>query len=173
MYTDTLAALASSTEATIVALWERWQAGEITEAEFVLLAAAALVRATARGTALADAALAAALSVQRAQAVPTLGLDRPTGSGQTAERAVRDTLTSPAYALDAAAAVAVTARSEALAGAQDAYGRAMRGQGVRSWTRVLNSGACELCQDLAGAILPASARMYHHRGCGCTQRPVD
>ena len=48
----------------------------------------------------------------------------------------------------------------------------MRQQGIPAWTRVLNGDACELCQSLAGDVLPGDAEMYHHKGCGCTQRPV-
>ncbi len=172
-YTNTLAALAASTETAVVALHTRWDGGQITEAQFVALATAALVQAAVRGTALADLALAAALSVQRRRPVPTLGLTPPADATRTAESAVRDTLASPAYLAGAASAVAVLGRSHALAGAQDAYAQAMRGQGVQTWTRVLNGGACELCRDLAGPVLPASADMFHHKGCGCTQRPVD
>lgn len=171
-YTETLAVLAASTETDVVALHDRWDTGEITEAQFVALATVALVHAAARGTALADLALAAALSVQRHEPVPTLGLDPPADATRTAETAVRDTLASAAYLAGAASAVAVLGRSHTLAVAQDAYAQGMRRQGVQTWTRVLNGGACELCHDLAGDVLPVSADMYHHRGCGCTQQPL-
>ena len=48
----------------------------------------------------------------------------------------------------------------------------MTARGVPGWTRVLNQGACVLCRDLAGPVLPGDAPMYHHKGCGCAQRPV-
>lgn len=172
-YTDTLAVLAASTETTVVALHQSWREDLITDAEFVALAAAALLRGHARGVALADVALAAALSLRRRTVVAPIGLDLPTGASGAARAAVETTLASQPYQLDAVAAVAVLGRSHALAAAQDAYAAGMRAHGVQRWTRVLNAGACELCQDLAGDVLPASADMYHHKGCGCTQQPVN
>jgi len=172
-YTETLAAFASATETTVLALHGRYETGEITEAQFVALATAALIRAGAQGAALADLALAASLSVQRQLPVPTLGLTLPDDAPEAARAAVTDTLHGQSYRVDAVAAVAVLGRAEALASAQDAYAAGIRQHGVSGWTRVLNGGACELCQDLAGPVLPASADMYHHRGCGCTQQPID
>lgn len=168
-YTDTLAMLAASTEESVVALYERFLAGELTEAEFVELATAALAAGEARGAALADVALATTLSVQRGTAVPTVGL-AAIPVREMARKAITEALLAPG---DATEALRVNVRAETLAAAQDAYGEGMRQQGVESWTRVLNSGACPLCHDLAGDVLPASAEMYHHKGCGCTQRPVD
>ncbi len=172
-YTETLAAFATATETTVLALHGRYETGQITEAQFVALATAALVRAGAQGAALADLALAASLSVQRKRPVATLGLTLPAGAPDTARTAVTDTLNGERYRVDAVAAVAVLGRAEALASAQDAYGAGMRQHGVTGWTRVLNGGACSLCQDLAGPVLPTSAEMFHHKGCGCTQQPID
>jgi len=172
-YTETLAAFASATETTVVALHARFETGQITEAQFVGLATAALIRAGAQGAALADLALAASLSVQRKHPVPTLGITAPADAPDAALTAVTATLASEPYRLDPVAAVAVLGRAEALAAAQDAYGAGMRAHRVSGWTRVLNGGACSLCADLAGPVLPASAEMYHHKGCGCTQQPID
>lgn len=168
-YTDTLAALAASTEESVVALYERFLAGELTEAEFVELATAALAVAEARGASLADVALATTLSVQRGTAVATVGL-AATVTRSLARQVITEALLDPG---DVTEALRVNVRAETLAAAQDAYGEGMRQQGVDSWTRVLNSGACALCHDLAGDVLPAKAEMYHHKGCGCTQRPVE
>lgn len=166
-YTETLALLAVSTETAVVDLHARFEAGEFTEEVFVALAVAALVQADARGTGLADLALATTLSAQQGQPVPTVGL-APTGNPGRLRTAVLAALSAAV----AAEALGVTARAETLASAQDAYARGMRAHEVAYWTRVLNGGACELCQDLAGDVLPASADMYHHKGCGCTQRPI-
>ncbi|NLE82333.1 MAG: hypothetical protein GX610_22705 [Rhodococcus sp.] len=167
-YTDTLNALATSTETAVVALYERFLAGDITEAEFVELGTVALEVANARGAALADLALATQLSVQRKEPVPTVGLSS-TRTKTVARQAILDALTEDG---DATEAVRVAVRAETLAGAQDAYHEGMQEQGVKAWTRVLNSGACKLCQDLAGDVLPGHAEMYHHKGCGCSQKPV-
>ncbi len=120
-----------------------------------------------RATALADVSLAAFLSAATGRAVPTLGIVPP----EVDHRPELATIAATT-GVDLADSYATHARATTLATAQDAYGQAMVAQRVPSWTRVLNSGACELCQDLAGAVLPGDAEMYHHRGCGCTQRPV-
>lgn len=172
-YTDTLAAFAAATETVIVALHDRYESGEIGEAQFVALATAVLIRAGAQGAALADLALAAVLTVQRQRPVPALGLTAPEDTEQRARTAVTDTLTGHPYRADPRAAVAVLARAESLSAAQNAYAAGMPAHGVTAWTRVLNADACELCQELAGPVLPASAEMFHHKGCGCTQQPVE
>lgn len=172
-YTDTLAVLAASSERAVVALYARLETGELTEDEFVALATAALLRASYRGAALADVALAAYLSVARGEAVPALGLAPRQDQRGRLTAAVRGLLAGRASSPDPAEAARVLGRAEPLAVAQDTYGQGMRRHGVRRWTRVLNTGACKLCQTLAGVVLPASADMYHHKGCGCTQRPVQ
>lgn len=166
-YTVTLAKLATTTELQVVAAFESWQAGKLTQEEFLAVAAAFLSAAGNVATGLADLALAAFLTVDIGKAVPTLGLI-------PAEVDHRPTLAAiiAAGAQDYAPALGVEARSVTLATAQDAYGEAMTKRHVPGWTRVLNGGACPLCADLAGDVLPGTAPMYHHKGCGCTQRPV-
>lgn len=167
-YTDTLDALATSTEAVLTGLYARWEAAQITGAQFRILAVAALLRAGARGVGMADLALAAFLSVDGGRPVPALGLALPASAPARYTAAVALMLAGAVTP----ESVAVLGRSETLATAQDAYADGMRQHGVGAWTRVLNAGACELCHDLAGDVLPVSADMYHHKGCGCTQRPI-
>jgi len=167
-YTETLALLASVAETRAVAVFTRWESGEVTDEEFVALATAVLRRECARGVALADVALATVLSVSQGSPVLPVALDLPGGHENQLRTAARATVAA-GLTRDA---VGVLARSETLAASQDAYGEGMRRQGVPAWTRVLNGDACELCQDLAGDVLPGHAEMYHHRGCGCTQQPV-
>jgi hypothetical protein len=165
-YTETLDRLATTTERQLVAAWSSWQDGLITEADFYAVALAYLAAAENRATALADTALAAYLSAARRRPVPTLGLVPPeTDHRPELQAAVSDET-------DPGGRVGRTGRAVALAAAQDAYGEGMVAHGVPAWTRVLNAGACELCQDLAGDVLPGHAPMHHHKGCGCTQRPV-
>lgn len=165
-YTETLDRLATSIEEQVLAAYRSWQDDQITREEFLAVAVAFLAAAVNRGTALADAALAAYLSAATGTAVPALGLTPPTGDHRA------DLEEAATHPEDPEARTASTARAVTLAAAQDAYGRGMRERGVNAWTRVLNSGACELCQDLAGDVLPGTAEMYHHKGCGCTQRPI-
>lgn len=168
-YVETLNAFADAAGDKLAALWDRLEAGDITGEEFVALATAALVQAAARGVALADLGLAATLSVQQGQAVPAVGLGLPEATPILLAAAVAAVRAKPDATRDDAH---VTGRAETLAAAQDAYSEGMRAHQVSAWTRVLNAGACELCQDLAGDVLPGHAEMYHHKGCGCTQRPI-
>ena len=166
-YTETMAALATSTETQVLAAFRSWQEGNITQADFYAVAAAYLSAAGNRGTALADVALAAWLSVELGEAVPVLGLL----PRQVDHRPALATIAATT-GVDLAAKFSTHARATTLATAQDAYGQAMTERSIPGWTRVLNGGACPLCQDLAGDVLPGDAEMYHHKGCGCTQRPV-
>ena len=166
-YTETLDRLATATEKQVVAAFRSWDEGHITLADFLAVATAYLSAAGNKATALADVALAAFLTVETGNMVLVLGIiprevdHRPTLATIAATTGV-----------DLAEQYATHARATTLATAQDAYGQAMTARGIPAWTRVLNAGACELCQDLAGAVLPGDAPMYHHKGCGCTQRPV-
>ncbi len=166
-YTETLHKLATDTEAQVLAAFRSWQEGLITQADFLAIAAAYLTAAGNQGTALADVALAAWLSVELGEAVPALGLL----PRQVDHRPALATIAATT-GVDLAEQYATHARAVTLATAQDAYGQAMTERSIPGWTRVLNGGACELCQDLAGDVLPGDAEMYHHKGCGCTQRPV-
>ncbi len=165
-YTETLDRLASATEAQLLAAWDAWQDGRLTEDQFRAVALGYLDAAANRGAALADVALSTYLSVVIGTAVAPVGLTP----------AARD----HAPDLDAALAddhdtrgrMGRTGRAVALAAAQDAYSDGMREHDVPAWTRVPNSGACQMCRDLSGTVLPASTPMYHHLGCGCTQQPV-
>jgi len=166
-YTETLDKLATTTAAQVLAAFESWQEGLIEYAHFLAVAAAYLSAAGNKGTALADTALAAYLSIETGRAVPTLGMVPPEVDHRPALATIAATT-----GVDLAEKFATHTRATTLATAQDAYGDAMTERGIPGWTRVLNGGACELCQDLAGDVLPGDAPMYHHKGCGCTQRPV-
>ncbi len=166
-YTETLHTLATATEAQVLAAFNSWQAGRITLAGFLAVADAYLTAAGNQGTALADTALAAFLTVQTGRAVPVLGLLPRHVDHRPALATIAATT-----GVDLAERYATHARAVTLATAQDAYGQAMTERSIPGWTRVLNGGACPLCQDLAGDVLPGDAEMYHHKGCGCTQQPV-
>lgn len=166
-YTDTLDALAASTNSDVQRLYARHLAGELTEAEFVALATAAVSKGEGTAVALSDHALAVTLTTQTGKTVLPIGLLMAAGV-VLSRTAIRDALADP----DVTGQLEVNARDRVLATAHDAYGRAMQAQGVQSWTRVANPGACDMCLDMVGDILPAHAQMYHHKGCGCTQTPV-
>lgn len=205
MNPDLLAELAASTDRTVQALVLAWLAGDVTDDEFVALAVAAIERAQAEGTAVADLAVAASVGGGAVGLLPRAGLaerarklvaalvaDFPRDPVVTIERTPG---TDPAAYIDRLRAelaeaghdagwyasrhrtiavldrARIDTRAEVLQAAQDANGAAVRAHRT-PWTRALNSGACPLCHDLAGETLPASARMYTHKGCGCTQKPT-
>lgn len=168
---DAMAKLTDQAQEAVLGLWARWEEGDITEDQFRALATAALARHGAKGAALADAALAAALTMLIGSVMVATGDMEDPSEGAAA--AVEETLGSEAYRRDPSAAVAVMGSAFAAAAMQDTYSKGMRDQGVGFWVRVPNPGACEMCQDLADAVMPASVDMYHHRGCSCVQRPVE
>ncbi len=166
-YTETLDRLATATEEQVVAAFESWQDKLIDYADFLAVATAYLSAAGNRATALADTALAAFLTTATAAPVPVLGLLPP----EVDHRPELATITAMTGVV-VADKLTVYARATTLATAQDAYSEGITRRGIPGWTRVLNGGACELCQDLAGPVLPGDVPIYHHKGCGCTQRPV-
>lgn len=166
-YTETLDKLAATAEAQVLAAFDSWQEGLIGYADFLAVADAYLTAAGHRATALADTALAAFLTANTGKAVPTLGL-LPPEVDHRPELATIAAMTGVVLA----DRFATHARATTLATAQDAYSEGITRRGIPGWTRVLNGGACPLCQDLAGPVLPGSVPMYHHKGCGCTQQPV-
>ncbi|MEE6288626.1 hypothetical protein V2J52_13270 [Georgenia sp. MJ173] len=169
---DTLGNLGTATGAQVMALWTRWEAGELTEAQFRALAGAVLVRAGARSAALADLALTAALSAARQAVVVPVGLEAAPGVHAAARDAVADTLGSVSYERDAPAAVAVLGSAFAYEQFQRSYGDGMRSHGVSYWQRVPNAGACGVCEDLSEGVVSADIPMWHHKGCMCVAQPI-
>lgn len=169
MNTDTLGRAAQRVADQLVALHARHEAGRITREEFIALALVFLDAARARAVALADVALAAELSRLRRTVVNPVGLEPPPS---LTEDVVNGTLDSDPYRLDAVAAVAVLGRAVTLDAAQRATQDGMRAQDVGYWTRVPNTGACEVCEDLADGLVSVDEVMWTHKGCGCAQRPV-
>ncbi|MGV9792402.1 hypothetical protein [Gordonia sp. NPDC003422] len=168
-YTDTMAALADSTDARVQALYARHERGEITEEQFVALATAVVSQGESRAVSLADVALAATLTAATsALRVPVGMLPTVNDASTSVAEVIREALADP----DPPVKLTINVRDRVLDTAQRSYGTAMRRQGVRHWTRRLNSGACELCRDLAGDVLPTEADMYRHKGCGCSQKPI-
>jgi len=165
-YTETLDRLAERTKGALLAMYDQWQAGELSDDAFYALARNQLALADHGAASLADAALAAYITAAVGVPTPALGIEpdpidyMPILAGALA------------YEYDQRGHLGRAGRAFALAAAQSAYGRAMRARGVPEWTRRLNGGACEYCTDLAGPNLPASVDMLTHDGCGCTQQPI-
>lgn len=162
MNPDLLAKLAARAGEHVAVLAERWAAGGITDAEFDAVAMAVVSAGQAQGVALADLSIATALGVG---ALGMLADGHETGRAAVVLARIR-----ASKAADGLGEVArVETSAEVLDTAQRASGRSMSEHGVETWTRRLNSGACPLCTDLAGAELPVTTNLYTHKGCGCTQ----
>lgn len=174
-YRDTLHRLGATTETAAVALYDRWEAGELTDTEFEALLAAVVAAANSRATALADLALAASVSVALRRPVAPLGLlpapgdpDRLRTAARTLRAALGDT---PAPA----ARVARLARAEPLTTAANTYSGAVAASPhVTGWTRGLSANACQLCTWWArdGRVWPDDHPMPTHKGCSCHPIPT-
>lgn len=168
---DVMGRLSEQAQGAVLGLWERWEEGDVTEAQFRALATATLAKYGAKGAAVADVALAASLTTLIGAVMVTTGDMVDPSEGAAME--VEDTLDSVGFQADPANALAVMGSAYALASMQDAYSKGMQDQGVALWVRVPNPGACDMCQDLADAVMPVSVDMYHHKGCQCIQTPVE
>lgn len=149
---------------------ERWEAGELTDDQFVALAAAAVLRANTRATVLADVLLARELSGMVGSRVSPLGLTLP----RTEVLRLRVAFGTLAAAdQPAGARVARLADNEPKAAAAKARGEGIqRSPRTTGWTRTASSIACKACQRLTGTVLSTNTAMWRHTGCSCTQTPV-
>lgn len=163
-YTDSVATLATRTEAALLA------ARDDPDHEFVPVAVALLTRARATATALADVGLATDLSRLWARYVAPLGLPVPDDRLPVADVVAAAAL-PPATG---ATALGVVARAVVHESATTTYIAGLEEHGVATWTRETNAGACPLCKELAdGSEFPTTTPMWHHKGCGCTPRPTQ
>lgn len=175
-YHDRLDDLADRSSDALVALAERFKAGELTEDQYRALSVALVLRSKAEATAFADVALAADLTVKVGAAVPALGLLPAGGQAARLDKAFTTMLDAmDPGPLDPSEAQRLSrlARDETLKSAQEARGEGIkRSRHTTGWTRGLNPGACPICTGWAGPVLPKSARMARHTGCSCVQTPA-
>lgn len=174
-YQDTVAEIAARAEADLVAITRRWQAKEITDQQHTVETMAVLILAISEAAAVADAGAAIELTRLWKRHVLPLGLVADPENIDTDLRIlVIDMVASDTWEADPEAATGVLARAVVLGTAAEVYGTALRKQGVKRWTRLPNSGACEICMELAdGSELPMDQEMWHHKGCGCVQKPTE
>ncbi len=169
-YRDLLVDLGAATERDVLAVYDSFVDGDLDHDETVGLIAARIAKANHRAVTLADLSLAATLMLQLRTPVPTLGLTPPPGDHQRLTRAVTTLL---AVATLTRERVARLARAEPLGAAADAYADGIaRSSLVTGWTRQVNPNACQVCQGLAGTVLPDRVPMWHHPGCTCTPVPI-
>lgn len=152
-------------------LHERWQDGDLTDEQFVTLAAAVVLRENTRATVLADVALARELTTLAGYQVAPLGLTVPAGEPQRLREAFA-TLTEDEGSGARVARVADNEPKEAAANARSAG--IARSSLTAGWTRALNGAkSCPACTSLAdGSVMDANASFWRHVGCDCTQSPV-
>ncbi len=174
-YRDSLVELAAATEAQLLAAYESWRDGLLTDAEFVAVVAAFVAAGNSRATALADLSLAATLSVALGTVVAPLGLLPAAGTVDRLTRAATTLLDVLPGTPDPPARVARLGRAEPLQAAGSAYSEGMAASPhVVGYRRNLTGTACELCTWLrkGGYVYPADKPMYQHPGCTCTPEPV-
>lgn len=159
MNPDLLASLAGSTEEKMVFLLDALADGKITEDEFRFLAEQILTAGQIAAIGLSE------LAIEAYTGLEPFGL-QPSSIDAAAVAA--------AVVLLLAWHDSKSARTPVLSAAQDAftYRAQLLDDDDLMWTRRLNSDACPLCQDLAGAVLPISVRPIHHAGCACTQQLI-
>ena len=176
---DRLRDLSAQAQRDVWSLFDRWQGGGITEAEFIAAAAAAIARADSRAAQTADRAMAIQLSRALRRPVDP----EPTDLGEQQPR-LRDSVTTllserPEIATTAAllaasqrARLGRLARSEPLSVGQTAVQTNLRRTGA-GWVRATGADPCPLCQDWDdGVVRPADVPMAHHPNCSCVQRPA-
>lgn len=172
-YHGTLNRLAEDVQAKVLAVYEAWQEGRLTEDQFVQLAAAYVAQGNSRAVALADLAFATALTVELGAVQPTVGVVASDERDRLREGLL--TLVAAAATVDITARLIRFAKAEATAAAQAAWSDAIgHSDYVEGWQRQLDADACELCQSWATGdrVFPKEVQMLHHPGCQCTPKPV-
>lgn len=171
--------LSASAQRDVLSLFDRHQAGGLTESEFTAAAAAVIARADGHAARTADRAMAVQLSrllQRRVEPEPTLIKDQ-----QPRLRESLSTLLSarPEVAVTAALLVESQrdrlgrlARSEPLSVGQTAVQKNLQRSEV-GWVRATGPDPCPLCQEWDdGEVRPSSVPMAHHPNCSCVQRPA-
>lgn len=173
-YPETLVKLGTRTEAKAAEILALWQAGSISKTEAVGTMGSLIAKANVRATALADASLAATLSLETGSAVPAIGVTQRSG-GTRMRRAIKEILDTPTADADMLMRVGRIARLEPIGQGARAYSRAIKAQpAVQGWVRGLDADPCQLCRWWwrEGRVWPANHPMPHHKGCTCTQVPT-
>lgn len=175
-YTDMLNRLSTATEEKVLALHERYVAGEITADELEELVAAVVATGNARAVSLADLSLAATLTLALRRPVPVVGIVPDRTERARLRRAARTILRAEGLPDTAEnMRLARLARVEPLTAASRAYSEGIaKSDHVEGWRRGLSGSACQLCTwwSRDGQVWPANHRMPTHKGCTCTQQPV-
>lgn len=173
-YTEKVVALGARTEAKATEILRLWKAGQISKTEAIGTMSSLIAKANVKATALADASLAATLSLETGEAVPAIGVTQCSG-GTILRRAIRKILNTPTTEADMLMRVQRIARLEPIGQAARAHSKALAAQpAVEGWVRGMDADPCQLCRwwYRDGRVWPKNHPMPHHKGCTCTQIPT-
>jgi len=151
----------------LAALWDRYESEDIDFEEFTALATAVITRAAQRARAIGDLSVAAQLTqLTRQIAVPS-GVEPDETIPSEASAAIREQTETQSYDHDPRTAMGIAGAAVVMAAMQKGISDAMRTNRVEYFTRTANPGACEICTEMEGVVLPADVPMWHHKGCMC------
>lgn len=151
----------------LAALWDRYESEDIDFDEFTALATAVITRAAQRARAIGDLSVASQLTrLTRQIAVPS-GVEPDESIPSEASAAIREQTETQAYDQDPRTAMGVAGAAVVMTAMQQGISDAMRTNRVEYFTRTTNPGACDICEEMAGVVLPADVPMWHHKGCMC------
>lgn len=179
-FRDAVGNLAARTEREVVALYGRYQRGDIDRGRFVALAAAVLARARTKGVSLADLAFTAEVIKALRRRTAPLGLTPPEGDTERLQQSVATLLdqdidyasTPEELRGSQAARLSRLARDSAVEAAVFGFAQAARETGFSSgWTRETDLNPCPVCTNLADGVQRSwSVTMKRHTGCACVPR---
>lgn len=173
-YRDRLRWLGDTSGARLLAVYDRFLAGEFDEPATVGLFSASLARWDAKAAALALMSFTATLSRAFRRPVPAPMLPVADEAPRLA-KAARTVLVTAAGSPTPEAIITRLGRSEPLQTAAVTFSDAIAASPhVVGWRRQLGSSSCQLCEWWAagGKVWPPDHPMPTHPGCTCTQVPV-
>lgn len=178
---DGLQRLASETEKRLQEAFRRYEAGTLSRETFVAVAATILLRARARGVALADIALTADAARALGNISAPLGLGLPEGDAERLRQSVAtvldqrvETASTPEQERESRLArLGRLARDSAAEATVWATREGMQRRDTRGWVRVTDPNPCPVCVRLADGIVRSPVVvMKRHTGCMCVQGSV-
>lgn len=159
------------------AVWDKWQAGDITTDELHDQVVSVIVAANHVARSKAEVLAGRLLQQSGIDATPTG--KRPPGRGPDTEAhrivdAVGTMLADLDTDSDVAGRLVRLAGAEPTQAAQDQMRYSYEQHGADGWKRDVNAGACDLCQSWAEGdpIFPADVEMLHHANCRCAPIPA-
>ncbi|WP_158726385.1 hypothetical protein [Tomitella fengzijianii] len=171
-YEDLVMRVGGQTADQVLALYAKLEAGEITDDEFVALAADLVAGANLRGASVSELVLRAYVEQATGRPVAGKAALRSQFDAHRLRTAVRTILASE---LDTEMQLRRLVTVEVSQASADAYGESLRRYpGISGWTRDMESGACQLCNWWwrEGRVWAREHPMPRHKGCTCHQVPV-